>query len=90
MRPEEITNIQNLLIKGRVYIGPSSWLALFGKLTIEDGTIIGPRVKIHTANHNYDGEYMPYDKKFIVKDMHIRSKCMGWRRCDYFTRRFIG
>lgn len=71
LRPAEITNVHNLVIKGRVYIGPSAWLALFGKLTIEDGTIIGPRVKIHTANHNYNGKAVPYDKDFIIKDVYI-------------------
>lgn len=53
--PFEISNINHIISDCRVgkycYIGPSSWLELRGFLFIGSGTIIGPRLKVHTANH---------------------------------------
>ena len=50
--PFEITSFDNLKINAPVYIGPNSWLSLRGNLHIDSGTIIGPRLKVHTANHH--------------------------------------
>lgn len=69
--PKMISNPSNLLIIPPVYIGPESWLQLRGKLYIDSGTIIGPRLKVHTSNHRWEGEMLPYDDIYIVKDVHI-------------------
>lgn len=69
--PYSIFNEYNLVCQEYVYIGPSSWMSLFGKLFIGKGTVIGPRVKIHTANHNYEGDMLPYDEKVLIKDVFI-------------------
>ena len=69
--PFSFYNIENLQAHGPIYIGPGSWISLIGHLLIGQGTIIGPRVKIHTGNHNYNSDMLPYGKDFIVKDVHI-------------------
>ena len=71
MLPCYIFNESNLICQDYIHIGSGSWMSLFGKLYIDRGTIIGPRVKIHTANHNYEGNMLPYDENVLVKDIHI-------------------
>ena len=66
-----ISDFSNLFLEPPVYIGPEAWLQLRGKLYIDSGTIIGPRLKVHTGNHRWDGEMIPYDDKYIIKDVHI-------------------
>lgn len=69
--PFSITNIQNLLVEGPIYIGPNAWLSLKGKLYIGSGTVIGPRLRVHTSNHRYEGNMLPYDSQDIIKDVNI-------------------
>lgn len=69
--PRLISNIDNLQISSPVYIGPEAWLQLRGNLYIDSGTIIGPRLKVHTGNHRYEGEMIPYDDMYIVEDVYI-------------------
>lgn len=73
--PFSISDIEHLIVDCKdeeyVYIGPGAWLELRGYMYIGSGTIIGPRLKVHTANHNWDGEMLPYDDKYIIKDVHI-------------------
>lgn len=70
--PITISNFDNLsIIQPPVYIGPGAWLQLRGKLHIDSGTIIGPRLKVHTGNHRWTGEMLPYDDIYIVEDVHI-------------------
>jgi acetyltransferase-like isoleucine patch superfamily enzyme len=39
-----------------------------------DGTIIGPRLKIYTGNHNYDSDtLLPYDEVTIAKNVVIKE-----------------
>ncbi|MDR1678858.1 MAG: acyltransferase [Prevotellaceae bacterium] len=64
-------NKENLILGENIYIGPDSILSLEGKLTIESGTIIGPRLKVHTSNHNYESNMLPYNDECIVKNVHI-------------------
>lgn len=69
--PKMISNYSNLQILPPVYIGPEAWLQLRGILYIDSGTIIGPRLKVHTSNHRWEGEMLPYDDIYIVKDVCI-------------------
>ena len=69
--PFTITNANNLVAEPPVYIGSESWLSLRGKLLIGGGTIIGPRLKIHTSNHRWQGKMLPYDDVYEVKDVVI-------------------
>lgn len=70
-QPYTITNIENLILGENIYIGPEAWFVLRGKCHIGNGTIFGPRCKIHTSNHNYEGEMLPYDHIYNVKDVTI-------------------
>ncbi|MBR3677787.1 MAG: acyltransferase [Alistipes sp.] len=70
-RPYEISNMENLILGENIYIGPNAWFSLRGKCTIGSGTIFGPRCKIHTSNHNYEGAMLPYDHIYKVKDVTI-------------------
>lgn len=54
--PFNIFDESKLTISPLVYIGPNSNLYLRGRLSIDSGTIIGPSLTVHTANHNYEGE----------------------------------
>lgn len=69
--PYSITNISNIDFIPPLYVGPESWMELRGVLHIGSGTIFGPRVKVHTSNHYYEGDMLPYDDRYIVKDVFI-------------------
>ena len=69
--PTNISNYNNLHISSPVYIGPEAWLQLRGNLYIDSGTIIGPRLKVHTSNHRWEGEMLPYDDIYLVEDVYI-------------------
>jgi acetyltransferase-like isoleucine patch superfamily enzyme len=70
-RPYNITPISNLTLGEHIYIGPEAWFSLRGKCSIGSGTIFGPRCKIHTSNHRYEGTMLPYDHIYTVKDVVI-------------------
>lgn len=69
--PFSITDISHLRFTPPVYIGPDAWLELRGVLHVGSGTIIGPRLKVHTSNHYYEGTMLPYDDRYIVEDVYI-------------------
>lgn len=69
--PFSITNMAHIDFIPPLYIGPESWMELRGVIHIGSGTIFGPRVKIHTSNHHYEGKMLPYDERYIVKDVYI-------------------
>lgn len=71
--PYYISDIQHIKFSKPVYIGPGCWMELRGCLYIGSGTIIGPRLKVLTSNHNYMGSLLPYDDIYIVKDIHIHQ-----------------
>lgn len=70
-RPFDISDFGNLEFTPPIYLGPGSWLSLRGKLKIGHGTIIGPRLKVHTSNHRWQGTMLPYDDIYEVKDVVI-------------------
>lgn len=69
--PIFISNYKNFIVEPPIYIGPNAWFELRGNLIISSGTIIGPRLRILTSNHNYMGNLLPYDEKYIIKDVNI-------------------
>lgn len=56
-----------------IYIGPNAMLYLRCPLKIGAGTIIGPRLTVHTANHRYEGDALPYDEIYEAKTVKIGS-----------------
>jgi len=71
--PFDISNLNNLIFESPCYIGADCWLSLRGRLFIGSGVICGPRLKVHTANHRYEGTMLPYDDIYELKDVHIES-----------------
>ncbi|WP_370895424.1 acyltransferase [Chryseobacterium gossypii] len=71
----KFTDIGKIYIEDYVYVGPDAFISSFGKVQIKRGTIIGPRLVIHTANHNYidNIKAIPYDKELIIKDVLIEE-----------------
>ncbi len=70
-RPNNIAAIENLVLGEYIYIGPEAWFSLRGKCTVGSGTIFGPRCRIHTSNHRYEGGMLPYDDIYLVRDVTI-------------------
>ncbi len=66
-RPENIT------IDSHVYIGPEATMYAHGNIQIKRGSIIGPKVTIYTANHNFKSgaESIPYDHKLDIQSVEI-------------------
>ena len=71
IEPTAINNIDLLSIETPCYIGPESWLSLRAELRIGSGTIIGPRLKVHTSNHRWEGEMLPYDEIYMAQCVDI-------------------
>ena len=70
----EIGEPSMMFIFSDVYIGPNSWIDARGKVTIKSGTILGPRVKVHSVNHRYENAIsVPYDSVFIGKEVIINE-----------------
>tara|TARA_R100000306_G_C4379757_1_gene143620 strand:- start:2638 stop:3192 length:555 start_codon:yes stop_codon:yes gene_type:complete len=61
--PIKITKPENLDIGSNVYIGPYGWISSYANVSIKNGVIIGPRIKIYTGNHNFNSTTaIPYDE----------------------------
>ncbi|MEA1848726.1 MULTISPECIES: acyltransferase [Chryseobacterium] len=72
--PIDITKPENLQLGNHVYIGPNAWISTYGTVQIMTGTIIGPRLKIYTGNHNYNSDrLLPYDEITIAKNVTIKE-----------------
>jgi len=70
----EIGDRENLELGDYIYIGPNSSIWATGGIKIKSNVIIGPRVTIHSSNHNYENcDLLPYDKTTILKPVKICS-----------------
>lgn len=68
----------NIYVGNYVSLGPDTYLFATkqSKIEIKDGTIIGPRCKVYTRNHNYDSndlEAIPYDHVQLCADVTINE-----------------
>ena len=69
-----IGNPENLVIDDHVYIGPYAYLFCRGGLEIGKNVILGPKVNIHTTNHNYENSRLiPYDEISYLKPVVIED-----------------
>ncbi|MGD7007040.1 acyltransferase [Metabacillus sp. 84] len=59
--------------KGYAYIGPNAKFWGEGKVIIENNVIIGPNITIMTSNHDYNGDFLPYDSSNILGDVIIEE-----------------
>lgn len=66
----------NMKIGNNVYIGPDCYIHAGGGVYIDDGTILGPKVKIWSVNHDYNTfEMLPYSKNTIKNSVYIGKGC---------------
>ncbi|MCG8236930.1 acyltransferase [Tenacibaculum finnmarkense] len=55
-----------------IYIGPNASINGLGGVEIKNGTIIGPNLIIHSANHNFKNpKSIPYDENFEYRKVII-------------------
>ena len=54
--PTVIAFPENLTVEEYVYIGLNAWIPCYVNVVFKRGTIVGPRLKIYTGNHNYDSK----------------------------------
>ncbi len=75
--PIVVTHPERLFLGDYVHIGEEARLATPGGLQIDRGVVIGPRLRVYTANHNYrDAETLPYDGRFLLQP--VRICCNVW------------
>ena len=68
------SEFNNIVWHDDIYIGPNAYIWASGGLEIFSNVIIGPRITIHTSNHNYERATMiPYDSKSILKKVTIEK-----------------
>lgn len=64
----------NLIIEDFVYIGPNAKIQAIGGVKISRGVIIGPELRIYSANHRFvDAKNIPYDNIYIKKPVLIEE-----------------
>ena len=65
-------NTPNFWIGDYVYIGGGGYIWGLGGIKIGSGTILGPRVTIHTVNHRYENaDYIPFDNHTYQQEVII-------------------
>ncbi|WP_373032377.1 DapH/DapD/GlmU-related protein [Sulfurovum sp.] len=73
-----IHDSENLQLGDYVRIGGGAFLFCTGGISIGDNTQISRNVVIYSANHNVNGESIPYDDSYICKNVEIgRSVWIG-------------
>jgi acetyltransferase-like isoleucine patch superfamily enzyme len=67
-----VSSPQNLQIGDYAYIGGAAFIQALGNVSIGRGTIIGPGLRIYSANHNFrNATSIPYDEDFDKKPVVI-------------------
>lgn len=68
----QFVNPNRITLGSYIYVGPRAYINGLGGVEIMSGTIIGPNITIHSANHNYyNSKYIPYDETFSFKKVLI-------------------
>jgi acetyltransferase-like isoleucine patch superfamily enzyme len=62
-----------LNIGNNVWIGENAWFRCDGEITIGNNVIISRRCSIFSANHQYEGETLPYDESFRYRPVVIED-----------------
>lgn len=80
--PIQVIGKDKLYINDHVRIGSGCFLFCRGGLKIGKNTQISRKVTIYTANHDYNGNAIPYDDKYIYKPVDIgESVWIGMNVC---------
>ena len=61
----------NITLGSDVYLGKNFFLQGAGRISIGSYTHISRNVVVHTSNHNYNGDLLPYDKKQMLSPISI-------------------
>lgn len=64
---------EKIILGNHIHIGENAWWRADGGIEIGDHTIISRNSVIFSANHNYKGDTLPYDKTYIYKKVTIGS-----------------
>lgn len=68
----EIHNFRNLQLNDFIHIGEGVKIHCEGSVKIGRGSILGPRVKIYSANHRFrNANAIPYDSLYEIKPVVI-------------------
>lgn len=71
----EMYDSEKLILGEDVYIGRNFFIHAAGGVVIGDYTHISRNVTIHSRNHNYKGNKLPYDNTYINKKVKIGKYC---------------
>lgn len=76
----EFVHPENIVLGEYVYIGPGCMLEGKGRLAIDDGTVLAPRVTIFTSSHQYAQEdLLPYHLVDEYREVRVgRGVWLGW------------
>ncbi len=66
-----ITAPKNFIVDDNVHINENAFLRAEGGLHIGANTHISRNLVIYTMNHQYEGEYLPYDAQKVLKPVEI-------------------
>ncbi|WP_316790871.1 acyltransferase [Pedobacter frigoris] len=63
-----------LVIGDHVYIGPNAFIQALGGVGIERGTIIGPDLRLYSANHRFkQAASIPYDEHYDKRQVMVKE-----------------
>lgn len=62
---------ENLVLGDHVRIGSGAFLFCLGGISIGDNTIISRNILIYSANHDINGNAIPYDNHYVGKEVII-------------------
>ena len=66
-------NPEHIRIGNHVFINSGAAFHGVGGLWIGDNISFSPNVQIHTSNHRYEGDALPYDRYSILRPVRIES-----------------
>jgi acetyltransferase-like isoleucine patch superfamily enzyme len=67
----DLHHSDKITIGSDVYLGKNFFLQGEGSIFIGNYTHISRNVVIHTSNHNYNGDSLPYDKTKLLKTVKV-------------------
>lgn len=66
-----VTAPKNLYLEDNVHINENAFIRAEGGLRIGANTHISRNLVVYTMNHQYEGEYLPYDARKVLKPVYI-------------------
>lgn len=69
----KILGLKYITIGHNVHIGNNAYIKGHGGLYIGNNTHISRNLTLYTVNHNYEGDYLPYDNSNIKKKVIIED-----------------